>query len=90
MRTNLNVPYDEKDKAKRLGARWDAARKVWYVENVEHIERFMRWMPKHLLKPCVTLEKKIKRQKPKQKPKQHITHPNHTSALYSGDAPPWD
>ena len=45
MRTNLKVPYDEKDDAKKLGARWDAARKTWYVENVENIEQFMRWMP---------------------------------------------
>ena len=45
MRTNLKVPYEEKDDAKKLGARWDAARKTWYVENVENIEQFMRWMP---------------------------------------------
>lgn len=30
MRTDLRVPFAEKDEAKRLGARWDAARKVWY------------------------------------------------------------
>jgi len=45
MRTNLKVPYEEKDDAKKLGARWDAARKTWYVENVENIAQFMRWMP---------------------------------------------
>ena len=45
MRTNLKVPYEEKDDAKKLGARWDAARKTWYVENVENIAKFMRWMP---------------------------------------------
>lgn len=33
MRTNLKVPFAEKDEAKKLGARWDAARKIWYVED---------------------------------------------------------
>lgn len=51
MRTNLKVPYAEKDAAKNLGARWDAARKVWYVENVENIAHFMKWMPEHLKRP---------------------------------------
>ena len=45
MRINLNCPYPEKDEAKRLGARWDNARKVWYLENVEDLTPFMRWMP---------------------------------------------
>ncbi len=48
MKTVLAVPYAEKDEAKALGARWDSALRVWYVENVERIERFMRWMPSHL------------------------------------------
>lgn len=51
MRVNLNVPYREKDEARRRGARWDAARKVWYIENVENVRQFMRWMPDHLRKP---------------------------------------
>lgn len=51
MRTNLNVPYKSKDAAKKLGAKWDAARKVWYVENVSNISAFMQWMPEHLTKP---------------------------------------
>lgn len=51
MRTNLKVPYEEKDDAKKLGARWDAARKTWYVENVENIAQFMRWMPAYLAAP---------------------------------------
>ena len=48
MRTNLKVPFAEKDAAKRLGARWDAARKVWYVEDLENLKPFLRWMPRHL------------------------------------------
>lgn len=51
MRIDLTVPFAEKDKAKRLGARWDVERKTWYVENLEDLAPFLRWMPKHLTKP---------------------------------------
>jgi hypothetical protein len=30
MRHDLKVPFADKDAAKKLGARWDAARKIWY------------------------------------------------------------
>ena len=45
MRTNLQVPFAEKDDAKRLGAKWDAARKVWYIENKADMSPFARWLP---------------------------------------------
>ena len=45
MKKDLRVPYAEKDEAKRLGARWDPARKVWYIENVADTTPFSRWMP---------------------------------------------
>jgi ribosomal protein L13E len=54
VRINLQVPYRDKDHARRLGARWDNARRVWYVENVENIGKFLRWLPermKHLTQP---------------------------------------
>ena len=51
MLTYLNVPFAEKDAAKRLGARWDAGRRQWYVVDVEDMRPFMRWMPDHLRKP---------------------------------------
>jgi len=51
MRTNLNVPYEQKDIARRLGAQWDIARKTWYIEDVTDIKQFMRWMPAHLTSP---------------------------------------
>ena len=31
-RLPLNVPYDQKDKAKALGAKWDPASKKWWVK----------------------------------------------------------
>lgn len=45
MRINLVTPFAEKDAAKALGARWDAAKKVWYILNVEDLSPFMRWIP---------------------------------------------
>ena len=29
----LDVPYEEKDKVKNLGARWDTYYKKWFVSN---------------------------------------------------------
>ena len=45
MRTNLQVPFAEKDDAKKLGARWDPSRKLWYVENKDDMTPFSRWLP---------------------------------------------
>ncbi|MGJ7917078.1 DUF5710 domain-containing protein [Massilia sp. LXY-6] len=42
----LNVPYAEKDQARELGARWNPARKRWYVPDGVAPEPFARWMPK--------------------------------------------
>lgn len=44
MRTNLQVPFAEKDEAKALGARWDPGRRTWYVQNVTDMGPFARWM----------------------------------------------
>lgn len=45
MRFNLKVPFAEKDAAKKLGARWDAARKLWYVVNQDDMAPFAKWSP---------------------------------------------
>lgn len=45
MRMNLKVPFAQKDEAKKLGARWDAGRKVWYVEGRDDLAPFSRWSP---------------------------------------------
>jgi hypothetical protein len=45
MRINLNCPFSEKDEAKALGARWDSARKVWYIEDVRDLNPFDKWIP---------------------------------------------
>lgn len=41
----LNVPFAEKDEAKALGARWDAAKKKWYAPPGAEPDRFERWLP---------------------------------------------
>lgn len=45
MRLNLKVPFAEKDQAKKLGARWDPARKLWYIEGKTDLAPFARWSP---------------------------------------------
>jgi len=45
-RTDLLVPFEQKDEAKRLGARWDATRKVWYVPAGKDVSPFRRWLPR--------------------------------------------
>ena len=46
MRIDLVTPFAEKEEAKALGARWDAAKKNWYVTDVEDLTPFLRWIPK--------------------------------------------
>ena len=45
MRIDLKVPFVEKDTAKALGARWDAAKRIWYVKDVSDLTPFSRWIP---------------------------------------------
>jgi hypothetical protein len=47
MRINLVTPFAEKDAAKALGARWDSAKKTWYVQDVADLTPFQRWIPAH-------------------------------------------
>lgn len=44
-RVYLNVPYNEKDEAKKLGAKWESAKKSWYIlDNNKNKELMMgRW-----------------------------------------------
>ena len=45
MRINLVTPFAEKDAVKALGAKWDPAKKLWYVTDVADLGPFMRWIP---------------------------------------------
>ncbi len=40
----LDVPFDDKDEAKSLGARWDKDKKKWYgVSNSPNIDKLKKW-----------------------------------------------
>jgi hypothetical protein len=45
MRINLVTPFAEKDTVKALGARWDTAKKCWYIVDVAVLTPFARWIP---------------------------------------------
>lgn len=45
MRLDLKVPFAEKDRAKKLGARWDASRKLWYIDGTVDAVLFAQWQP---------------------------------------------
>lgn len=40
----LAVPFEEKDRAKALGARWDPARRTWYAPPGRDLKPFARWL----------------------------------------------
>ena len=40
----LSVPFDEKDEAKGLGARWDGDKKQWYVMSNANLGAFQKWI----------------------------------------------
>ncbi len=40
----LNVPFDQKDRAKSLGARWDAQHRSWWVPKHYKDQRLWRWV----------------------------------------------
>jgi hypothetical protein len=45
MRINLVTPFAEKDAVKALGARWDAAKKSWYIVDIADLKPFKRSIP---------------------------------------------
>ncbi len=57
MRIYLNVPYRDKELAKRRGCRWDGINKKWFIDDPLHMELFMQWMPDHLCKPTKLISK---------------------------------
>lgn len=40
----INVPYEEKDEAKSLGAKWNPKAKSWYVEKSADYKKFAKWI----------------------------------------------
>jgi exodeoxyribonuclease VII large subunit len=48
-RIYLTVPFAQKDRAKALGARWDAASRKWYVPAGLEADAFREWLPDEAL-----------------------------------------
>ena len=40
----LDVPFDDKDEAKKLGARWDKEKRSWYITNLQDEKLFRKWL----------------------------------------------
>ena len=40
----LRVPFADKDEAKRLGAKWDATKRCWYIYSTSDRSKFKKWL----------------------------------------------
>jgi hypothetical protein len=99
-KTYLNVPFAQKDAAKALGARWDAANKKWYVPADKDITHFAQWQPQSgtMKSPSTTTNKPgseasstIKSSSENSAATGVITYPaDKNFVAYNGDEPPWD
>lgn len=47
----LAVPYEERELAEAMGARWDRTVKLWFVPEDSNLNQFVRWQPEIPLKP---------------------------------------
>jgi hypothetical protein len=81
MRVNLKVPFAEKDSAKALGAKWDAAKKVWYVVDKADLSPFLKWIDEKVATPAATQAPAVKASFAKPLPKL---------AGVDYDSPPWE
>jgi len=52
MRTRLNVPDAETNYAKSLGAQYDTKKQEWYIQDIDDMMPFLKWISPHLLRPC--------------------------------------
>lgn len=45
MSIKLNVPFEDKDIVKALGAKWEVEKKTWYIPTeIKNIKPFLRWL----------------------------------------------
>lgn len=93
----LTVPFAQKDQAKALGARWDAAQKKWYVPAGKDLGLFAKWPMASTEHLDASIDKPSSRPSISQSPagktlKQGlITRPSSNDFVaYSGDEPPWE
>ncbi|MFM8441826.1 MAG: DUF5710 domain-containing protein [Methylococcus sp.] len=91
----LTVPFAQKDEVKSLGARWDPARKRWYVPEAVDTAAFQRWFPEDPDSPPQT--PKTHSARLQGAPERKLTSPgvvvpsaNPDFVPYSGEIPPWE
>lgn len=95
MRIYLQCPFSEKDIVKGLGARWDYERKSWYIEDVEDLTPYMRWIESEGWIPPVRLNRYssaevIKKEQQRNK-NPRITEPTGGfKSLCDCDVLPWE
>jgi hypothetical protein len=88
-KTYLTVPYAEKDAAKALGAKWDAAQKKWYAPESADLNDFSKWQTE-------ASSHSAKTKKPKKTASANkastgtVTHAKDKEFIaYNGEQPPW-
>ena len=54
-RIYIEVPFEEKEEAKALGARWDGAKKLWWCHTENYAGGLTRWKPAHRQREYPTL-----------------------------------
>lgn len=91
MRFNLKVSFAEKDQVKKLGARWDPARKLWYVDGKDDMTPFAKWSPT----PHDDASEEAAPLKSASAPPQQTTGKAHVGSRYVEhprvcDCPPWE
>ncbi|MES2400104.1 MAG: DUF5710 domain-containing protein [Pseudomonadota bacterium] len=79
MRINLVTPFAEKDQVKALGARWDAAKRIWYITNVADLTPFLRWIPEAGKIPTIPVEGSKRPPTPTKTPSAKETQRSETS-----------
>jgi hypothetical protein len=94
-RIYLAVPYAQKDAAKALGARWDAAQKKWYVPATLDIAPFAKWhseaVAAELSTAATTKPKTRAPSSGNSASRPAVTYPTVKEFVaYNGDLPPWE
>lgn len=88
-KTYLNVPYAEKDEAKALGAKWDAANKKWYVPATVKLMLFSKW-PVESTSSTPKVKQKNSGTSANKPSSGVMTYPKDKNfTAYSGEQPPW-
>jgi hypothetical protein len=55
-RVYLEVPFAEKDQVQKLGARWDGAKKHWWVQADAYKGDLLKWKPAYKARRCPSLK----------------------------------